>query len=75
MSEYIGICVSFPKSTWMASVLYFPTVIPCLLESVVTYFNVCTKRFSLKEIQAVFLKTQNLIFSIVAVSTLFAFLF
>ena len=27
----------------MAFALYFPIVIPCLLERVLTYFNVCTK--------------------------------
>ena len=43
MSEYTGICVNFPKFAWMAFVLYFPIVIPCLLESVVSYFNVYTK--------------------------------
>ena len=43
MSEYAGICVNMPKSPLMAFVLYFPIVIPCLLEGVVTYFNVYTK--------------------------------
>ena len=43
MPEYAGICVNMPKSAWIAFVLYFPIVIPCLLEGVVTYFNVFTK--------------------------------
>ena len=43
MSEYAGICTNVPKSAWIAFVLYFPIVIPCLLEGVVTYFNVYTK--------------------------------
>ena len=43
MCEYAGICVNMPKSAWMAFVLYFPIVMPCLLEGVVTYFNVFTK--------------------------------
>ena len=43
MSEYAGICVNMPKSAWIAFVLYIPIVIPCLLEGVVTYFNVITK--------------------------------
>ena len=43
MFEYAGICVNMPKSAWIAFVLYFPIVIPCLLEGVNTYFNVFTK--------------------------------
>ena len=43
MSEYADICVNMPKSSWMAFALYFPIVIPCLLERVLTYFNVCRK--------------------------------
>ena len=43
MSEYANICVHMPKSAWMAFALYFPIVMPCLLERVLTYFNVCTK--------------------------------
>ena len=43
MSEYAAIGVNMPKSAWIAFVLYFPIVIPCLLEGVVTYFNVFTK--------------------------------
>ena len=49
MSEYTGICVNFPKSARMAFVLYFPIVIPCLLESVVTYFNVYTRQNFLED--------------------------
>ena len=43
MSEYAGIWVNMPKSAWIAFVLYFPIVIPCLLKGVNTYFNVFTK--------------------------------
>ena len=65
MSEYANICVNVPKSAWMAFVLYFPVVIPCLLERVATYFNVFIKLevLIMKEIQNVFLKIQNLSFS------------
>ena len=47
----------------MAFVFYVPNVIPCLLEYVDTYFN---KVYSLKEHEAIFLKRQNLVYSIVA---------
>ena len=40
MPGYVWICL---KYAWMAFVLYFPIVIPCLYESVGTYFNVYTK--------------------------------
>ena len=43
MSEYAGICVNMPKSAWITFLLYFPIVIPCPLEGVVTYFNVFTR--------------------------------
>ena len=49
MSEYSQICRNMPecvnmsKSNWMAFVLHFLIVILCLLEHVVTYFNVYTK--------------------------------
>ena len=43
MSEYAGIWVNVPKFAWIAFVLYIPIVIPCLLEGVITYFNVFTK--------------------------------
>ena len=47
----------------MAFVLHVPIVIPCLLELVFTYFN---EVYNLKEYEAVFLRRQNLIFSIAA---------
>ena len=47
----------------MAFVLHVPIVYPCLPECVVTYLN---EVYSLKEHDAVFLKRENLIFSIVA---------
>ena len=62
MSEYAGICVNMPKSISVTFVLYFPNVILCLVERVVTYLNVYTKL----EIIGYFLKKQNLIFSVVA---------
>ena len=31
------------KSAWIAFVLHFPIVIPCLLEGVVAYLNVYTE--------------------------------
>ena len=40
MPGYVWVCL---KYAWMAFVLYFPIVIPCLYESVGTYFNVYTK--------------------------------
>ena len=43
MSAYARICVNMPKSAWMGFVLYFPIVIPCLLQYVETYFNVYRK--------------------------------
>ena len=45
----------------------FPIVIPSLLEYVVIYCNIYTKLevYSLKDYEAIFLKRQNLIFSIV----------
>ena len=43
MLEYADICVNIPKSARTAFVLYFPIVIPCLLERVLTYFNVDIK--------------------------------
>ena len=58
----------------MAFALYFPIVIPCLLERVLTYFSVYTKIevLSLKENYAALLETQK--FSITAV-ILFSFCF
>ena len=43
LSEYAAICANMAKSAWMAFVLYFPIIIPSLLERVVTFFNVYTK--------------------------------
>ena len=54
----------------MAFALYVPIAIPCLLEYGLTYFY---DVYSLKEHEVVFLKRQNLIFSIVAESIWFAF--
>ena len=54
---------------WVAFVLHVPIVIYCLLEHVATYFN---EVYNLRE-QAVFLKRQNLILSLVAGSIWFVF--
>ena len=43
MPDYAGIYANMVKSGWMTFVLHFPNVIPCLLERVITYFNVYTK--------------------------------
>ena len=43
MSEYAGIGVNMHKRARMAFVLYFPIVIPYLLEHEVPYCNVYTK--------------------------------
>ena len=66
--ENADICVNMPKSARMAFVLYFPIVIPCLLERVLLYFNVYTKlevflkdNF-LKENDAVSRRQKNLFF-------------
>ena len=42
MLEYAWICLNLSEP-WMAFVLYFPFVVPCLLERIVTYFKVYTK--------------------------------
>ena len=72
ISEYAGLYVNILKSAWISFVLHTPIVILCLLERVITYFN---EYFSLKGDEAVFLKRQKLIFSIVAGSILFVFWF
>ena len=43
MSDYAQICVNMPNFAWLAFVLHFLVVIPCLLERVVTCFNVYPK--------------------------------
>ena len=48
MPEYAEICLCVPKSARMAFVL-FVIVIPCLLERVISYFNVYTKLVNLKQ--------------------------
>ena len=78
MPEYGKIYVNvliLPK--WL--LFYFPIVIPCLPEWVVTHFSVYSKLEVLpgfyEDYEAVFLKRQNFIFSVVAWSIWFAFLF
>ena len=39
MPEYTSICVNMAKSVCLNFVLHAPIVIPCLLKSVVAYFN------------------------------------
>ena len=60
----------------MALALYFPIVVRCLLEHVLTYFSAYTKLeiLVLRKNEAVLLETQKLIFSIVVV-LLFGFCF
>ena len=70
MPEYVGICVNVPKFAWMAFVLHVTNVIPWLLEFVDTYFN---KVYSLKEQETVFLKSQYVIYYVVAGSIWFVF--
>ena len=53
-------------------ILHIPIAISCLLEYVATYFKGV---YSLKEHGAIFLKKQNLTFSIVVGSIWFAFWF
>ena len=67
MCEYAQICLNLPE--WL---LFVAIIIPCLFECVVTYFNPV---YSLKEHKAVFLKRENLIFSIVAGSICLFFYF
>ena len=61
MLEYVGICVNMPKSAWIAFVLH--STCGCLFQW----------SFYSEEHKAVFLKKQNLIFSVVAGSIWFAF--
>ena len=61
----------------MAFALYFPIVyMPCLLERVLTYFNVCTKLevLVLRKMMLFFFGDTNIDFSIVAV-VIFGFCF
>ena len=75
MPEYAWIRANMPRSSWMVFALHFPIAIPCLLGCVITYFNVYNRRYSLEENEAVFLTTQNFIFSIIAGSIWFNFCF
>ena len=64
ISEHGWICLNVLKYVWMCLNLsewilfYFPTVIPFLLEQVVTYFIVSAlnRSYSLRDYEAVFLK-------------------
>ena len=54
--KYAGICLNMLKFASMAFALYFPIVITCLLERVVTCFNFYLHiSRNLKEHEAVFL--------------------
>ena len=70
MPEYAGIYLNILKSTRMSFALHAPVVILCLLERVVTCFK---EHLSLKGYEAVFLKRQNLFFSVVVGSIRFVF--
>ena len=72
ISDCAWIYMILHKSVRSAFLLHNFIVILCLLELVVTYFN---KIYSLKEHKAIFLKKQNLIFSLVAGSICFVFCF
>ena len=72
MTEYAWIYINMPESIWVAFVFHVLVVITCLLECIVIYLN---KVYSLKEHEAVFLRRQNLIYSVVAGSTWFVFCF
>ena len=68
-------CMNMPMSTRRAFFFFYmsPIIIHCLLEFLVTcYFN---KVYIVKKHEAVFLKRQNSIFSIVAGSVWFVFCF
>ena len=43
MPEYVCIGMNMSKFMWLALVLQFSTIIPCLLECVITYFIIYTK--------------------------------
>ena len=68
------ICLNMPKSVWKVFVLHFAIVIPCLLEHVVTYFNVYTKLKGTWRNMRLFSQGDK-IFSIVAGSIWFIFCF
>ena len=77
MPEYAEIYVNvLILSKWL--LFYFPNVIPCLPEGVVTCFSVYSKLEVLhgfyEDYEAVFLKRRNFIFSVVAGSIWFVFL-
>ena len=77
ISENADICVSMPKSAWMAFALYIPIVILCLLERVLTNFSVYTNLevLVLRKIMLFLWRHKNwFFFSIVAV-ILFVFYF
>ena len=76
ISEYAKICMNVPKSDWLAFVL-FPQCNPSSIWMLGYLFQSLykTKSNILKNYEAAFLKTQNLIFSIVAGSIWFVFCF
>ena len=79
--EYAGKCMNIPKSVWIAFVSPFPTS-PFVWQSLSTSTRGYlferlqeTRSYSRKEHEAVFLKRQNLIFSIAPESISFVFYF
>ena len=76
-SEYAWARLNMLKSVRIDFILYFLIVIPCLLERMVTYFNVYTKLevFVWKKTRMLTWRNKILIFSIVAASILFGFYF
>ena len=68
-------CLNMPKSVLEAFVLHFTIEIPCLLEHVVSYFNVYTKLKGTWMNMSLFSQGDNLIFSKVAGSIWFVYYF
>ena len=73
MPEYAGVYVNMRKAARMAFALHFVFVIPCLLWTGNYLFQQFheTRSYSLKEHEAIFLKKQDLIFTIIARSIWF----
>ena len=82
ISEHAWICLNIPKYAWMCLnvpewLLLFPHCNPLSTWTggyLFQYLSEC-KSYSLKDYQAVFVKRQNLLFSVIAGSIWFAFCF
>ena len=74
--KYTGVSVNMAKSLWMAFVLHFTFLFPCLFEHVVICFTVCTKLENIVKVHGAFFFTrQNSIFFIVTGNISFNFCF